>query len=82
MKCNMKIMLKAAAVLVALAVIGYWALPQYRSLILGAIPVAATLLCPLSMVAAMWLMRRSEGEPRNSSSPPARADTRSAKQHA
>ncbi|MDE2289938.1 MAG: DUF2933 domain-containing protein [Burkholderiales bacterium] len=77
----MKMMLKVAAMLVALAVIGYWALPQYRSLILGAIPIAATLLCPLSMVAAMWLMRRGEDEPRNSSSPPARPDTRSPEQH-
>ncbi len=79
MKCNTKIMLKAAAGLVMLAVIGYWALPQYRTLILGLVPITGTLLCPLSMVAAMWLMRRQD-EPCTASAPRARPAMRSLEQ--
>ncbi|TAM53932.1 MAG: DUF2933 domain-containing protein [Paraburkholderia sp.] len=80
MKCNAKVMLTSASLLVALAAVGYWAAPQFRSEILGLIPFASLLICPLSMAVMMWLMnRRDHRHDSPSPSPSDREITRSAR---
>ncbi|MBS2132243.1 DUF2933 domain-containing protein (plasmid) [Burkholderia thailandensis] len=80
MKCNLKTMLKTAALLATALAIGYWAVPGYRATILGLIPVAAVLICPLSMLVMMWLMQRRD-DPHNRSDPPAKQDGPLPNQH-
>lgn len=53
MKCT-KTMLTTGAVILAALMLAYAALPQFRTLVLGAGPFLLFLLCPLSM---MFMMR-------------------------
>lgn len=53
MRCNTKTMLKVAAGLGLLAVLGYFAFPQFRAFLVASLPVLLTLLCPLSMIFMM-----------------------------
>jgi hypothetical protein len=71
MKCNVKTMLKVAAVLAAFLATGYWVLPSYRAVILSLAPFSVVLLCPLSMLLMMWFMQRPD-EARSGSAPPAK----------
>ena len=80
MKCNLKTMLRIAAPLMAVLAIGYWAVPGYRAAILGLIPFATALLCPISMFIMMWFMHRRE-EPHNRSDAPATSDSPLPGQH-
>ena len=50
---NAKVMVTMATGLVALAALGYWALPQFRGSLLNFIILACVLICPLSMLFMM-----------------------------
>jgi uncharacterized membrane protein YfcA len=50
MKHNTKAIAMAAFGLVALLVLGYWALPQFRGSWLNLIVLACLVICPLSML--------------------------------
>ena len=58
MSCNLKTMLKVLAALLLMAAAAYVLLPQLRPVVLGALPFAFFLLCPLSMLLGMGLMAR------------------------
>ncbi|KWE60391.1 hypothetical protein WM16_30480 [Burkholderia ubonensis] len=53
MKCNLKTMVTIALVLVAAIAIGYWALPQSRSVLATLAVIAGAFICPLSMLFMM-----------------------------
>lgn len=53
MKRNAKTIAMAAFGLVALVVLGYWALPQFRGSLLNLIVLACLVICPLSMLFMM-----------------------------
>jgi hypothetical protein len=58
MKCNMKYLFKVAGAVVAVLAIAYVALPQFHAEILAVAPLAAVMLCPLSMLLMVWFMQR------------------------
>lgn len=59
MSCNPKSMIKIAAALGGLAAAAWFAMPQARELISASAPVLLVLICPISMLAMMWMMRGS-----------------------
>ena len=62
MKCDTRLMIRMAAGLGVLAVIGYFALPQFRAFILGISPVLFALICPLAMIFMMKSMQSHQKE--------------------
>lgn len=62
MKCDTKTMIKTAIGMGLLGVIGYFALPQFRSFIVGISPFLLALACPLSMIIMMKGMNSHQKE--------------------
>jgi hypothetical protein len=69
MKCDTKTMVKTAIGLGLLGVIAYFALPQFRSFILGISPFLLGLVCPLSMIFMMKAMSQHQEKPDAKSEP-------------
>ena len=69
MNCNAKTMIKLAAGLGLLAVVGYFTVPQFRTLIVGIFPLLLTLLCPLSMIFMMKGMNSHQPAPERKPEP-------------
>lgn len=59
MNCNPKSMIKIAATLGGLLAVAWLAMPQARELISASGPLLLVLICPVSMLAMMWMMRGS-----------------------
>lgn len=59
MHCNAKTMIKVGLALAGLLAAAYVALPQARELVLASAPVLLALVCPISMVAMMFMMKDS-----------------------
>ncbi len=62
MKCDTKTMVKTAIGLGLLGIIGYFALPQFRSFIVSLSPILLGLVCPLSMIIMMKGMNAHQTE--------------------
>jgi hypothetical protein len=62
MKCDTKTMIKTAAGLGLLAIIGYFALPPFRTFILSITPILIGLICPLAMLIMMKGMSSNQRE--------------------
>jgi membrane glycosyltransferase len=62
MQCSVKTMLKTALVLVAGLVSAYVAFPQARELVIASAPILIALICPISIIAMMFMMRGSGGQ--------------------
>lgn len=62
MMCNMKTMLKVGLGMLLVAGSAYLLLPQFREAIVALAPTLAILLCPISMLACMWMMRGNGGQ--------------------
>ena len=62
MSCNLKTMLKVLVALLLVAAAAYALLPQFRPLVLGALPFAFFLICPISMLLGMSLMGKQPGD--------------------
>ncbi|WP_120348239.1 DUF2933 domain-containing protein [Paraburkholderia fungorum] len=63
MKRNTKAIVVAASGLVALVVLGYWALLQFRGSWLNFIVLACLVICPLSMLFMMRGKRPDRSKP-------------------
>lgn len=61
MHCNARTMLKIAAILSGILAVAYLALPDARELVAASAPVLLALICPISMVIMMLMMRKSSG---------------------
>lgn len=57
MHCSFKTMIKFAAWLGAVLAVAYFALPDARAWLLASAPFLLALLCPLSMIAMMFMMK-------------------------
>lgn len=62
MMCSMKTMLKVGLGMLLVAGSAYILLPQFRDAIVGLAPTLVFLLCPISMLACMWMMRGKGGQ--------------------
>lgn len=69
MKCDTKTMVKTIIGLGLLGVIAYFALPQFRSLIVSISPFLLALACPLSMIFMMKAMGQHQQKPDTDSKP-------------
>lgn len=72
MHCNVKVMAKVAAVLAGGFGVAWFTFPQFRELMVASAPLLFVLLCPLSMVAMMFMMRGQDGQ--NTCSAPAKPE--------
>lgn len=61
MHCNARTMIKIAAALGGMLAAAYVALPDARELVAASAPVLLALICPISMVIMMFMMRKSSG---------------------
>lgn len=61
MHCNPKTMIKIAAALGGMLAAAYLALPGAREFVAASAPVLLALICPVSMLAMMFMMRKSGG---------------------
>ncbi len=50
-------MLKVGGILAAIVVVGFIVFPQFRPMIIGTAPFAILALCPISMIAMMFMMK-------------------------
>lgn len=57
MHCSIKTMAKLAAGLGVILAVAYFALPDARAWLLASAPVLLALVCPLSMLAMMFVMK-------------------------
>lgn len=57
MHCSLQTMAKLAAGLGAILAVGYFALPDARAWLLASTPVLLALVCPVSMIAMMFMMK-------------------------
>ncbi len=57
MTCNPKTMLSVALALGLAGFAAYFAFPAAQTLILASAPLLVALICPVSMLAMMWLMK-------------------------
>lgn len=84
MHCNAKTMVRVGLLLAAGLASTYLAFPQARELVAASAPVLLALICPISMIAMMLMMKRSGSEERSCTKPetdrggPAAAGTPSA----
>jgi hypothetical protein len=62
MGCSMKSMLKAGLGIFAIAGTAYVLFPQFRELIIALAPTLVFLLCPLSMLFCMKMMKDRNGQ--------------------
>lgn len=64
MHCNAKTMIKIAAALGAFLAATYVAVPEARALVSASAPVLLALICPITMIAMMFMMKAPAGERR------------------
>lgn len=57
MHCNAKTMIKTAAVLGGILAGAYLALPEAREFVAASAPLLLALVCPVTMIAMMFMMR-------------------------
>ncbi len=57
MKCQPKTMLKTAVGLGTVVAIAYFALPDARAFLLASTPILLALICPVSMIVMMLMMK-------------------------
>lgn len=57
MHCSLKTMAKLAVGLGAILAVAYFALPDARAWLLASAPVLLALVCPLSMIVMMFMMK-------------------------
>jgi hypothetical protein len=57
MMCSMKTMLKVGLGMLLITGLAYLALPEFRTWIVAASPTLLFLICPISMVVCMMMMR-------------------------
>lgn len=62
MICNAKTMLKVGLGMLVVAGMAYFALPEFRTWIVAAMPTLLFLLCPLSMLFCMKMMHGQGGQ--------------------
>lgn len=62
MRCNAKTMIKIGAALGAALALAYALMPDARALVLAGAPALLLLLCPISMIAMMAMMRPAAGD--------------------
>lgn len=70
MHCNVKTMIKIAAALGGVLAAAYLAVPEARELVAASAPVLLALICPISMVIMMLMMRKSGGAERSAPAEP------------
>lgn len=71
MHCNARTMIKIAAALGGTLAAAYVALPEAREFVAASAPVLLALICPISMVVMMFMMRSRGGSaPDTSTEPP------------
>ena len=63
MHCNARTMIKIAAGLGGMLAAVYLAVPEARGFVAASAPVLLTLICPISMVVMMFMMRKSPDAP-------------------
>lgn len=73
MHCNAKTMIKTAAVLGSILAAAYLTFPEARALVAASAPVLLALICPISMVVMMVMMRKADGNRSCASTEPPRA---------
>lgn len=61
MNCNAKTMLKVAAALGAPLALAYFALPGAQAFIVASAPILLALICPVSMLIMMFVMKDVNG---------------------
>lgn len=61
MNCSPKTMLKVAAVLGAILVVTYFAVPEAQALVLAGAPVLLALICPVMMLVMAFTMKGRAG---------------------
>lgn len=57
MNCQPKTMLKTAVGLGTIVAAAYFALPDARAFLLASTPIMLALICPLTMIVMMWMMK-------------------------
>lgn len=72
MHCNARTMIKIAAALGGVLAVAYLAVPQAREFVAASAPVLLSLVCPVSMVVMMFMMRKSSGAERAAAIEPQR----------
>lgn len=71
MHCNARTMIKIAAALGGTLAVAYVALPEAREFVAASAPVLLALICPISMVAMILMMRNpGSAETTASAEPP------------
>lgn len=73
MHCNARTMIKTAAALGGILAAAYLAFPEARAFVAASAPVLLALICPISMLAMMVMMRKSGGSGSCASAEPPRA---------
>lgn len=75
MSCSPRTMIKTAAALVGILGAAYLAFPEARTLVAASAPVLLALICPISMLAMMFMMRKPDGTGTCAPAEPPRAPT-------
>ena len=73
MPCSARTMIKTAAALGGILAVAYLAFPEARAFVAASAPVLVALICPISMVVMMVMMRKPEGSGACASAEPPRA---------
>lgn len=61
MPCSPRTMIKTAAALGGILAVAYLAFPDARAFVAASAPVLLALICPISMVLMMVMMRKPDG---------------------
>lgn len=64
MHCNAKTMIRIAAALGAVLATTYLAVPEARALVAASAPILLALICPITMLAMMFMMKAPAAERR------------------
>lgn len=62
MMCSMKTMLRVGLGMLLITGLAYLALPEFRTWIIAASPTLIFLICPISMIFCMMMMRGKDGQ--------------------
>lgn len=73
MPCSPKTMIKTAAALGGILALAYLAFPEARAFVTASAPVLLALICPISMVVMMVMMRKPDGSSSCAPAEPPRA---------
>ena len=72
MHCNARTMIKTAAALGGILAAAYLAFPEARAFVAASAPVLLALICPISLLVMMVMMRKSDGSGSCASAEPPR----------